>query len=99
MRFLHSADWQLGKSFGRFEPDLRAALGEARFDAIDAIGGIARDEGIGHVIVAGDIFYTDGPTDRTIVQAVSRMERHPCRRWLLPGNHDHARNGGGVSTC
>jgi DNA repair exonuclease SbcCD nuclease subunit len=46
MRFLHSADWQLGKSFGRFEPDLRAALGEARFDAIDAIGGIARDEGI-----------------------------------------------------
>lgn len=94
MRFLHSADWQLGKSFGRFEPDLRAALGEARFDAIDAIGEIARDEGIGHVIVAGDIFDTDGPTDRTIVQAVSRMERHPCRWWLLPGNHDHARNGG-----
>jgi hypothetical protein len=22
------------------------------------------------------------------------MERYPCRWWLLPGNHDHARNGG-----
>ena len=37
MRFLHTADWQLGKPFGRFEPEVRAALGEARFDAIDRI--------------------------------------------------------------
>lgn len=94
MRFLHSADWQLGKSFGRFEPDLRAALGEARFDMIDTIGDLARDAGINHVLVAGDVFDTEWPEDRTIVQAVSRMQRHACRWWLLPGNHDYARNGG-----
>ena len=22
------------------------------------------------------------------------MERYPCHWWLLPGNHDYARNGG-----
>src|SRR3546814_14534573 len=22
------------------------------------------------------------------------MQRYPCRWWLLPGNHDYARNGG-----
>lgn len=28
------------------------------------------------------------------MQAISRMERYPCRWWLLPGDHDIARNGG-----
>lgn len=94
MKFIHTADWQLGKPFGRFEPDVRAALSEARFDAIDAIGKAAVQHGAGHVLVAGDIFDSEGPEDRTIIQAISRMGRHPCRWWLLPGNHDFARNGG-----
>jgi hypothetical protein len=38
VRVLQSADWQLGKAFGCLELDVRAALIEARFDAIDAIG-------------------------------------------------------------
>ena len=94
MKIIHSADWQLGKPFGRFEPDVRAALTEARFDAIDAIGRAAAENGARHVVVAGDIFDTEGPEDRTITQAISRMERHVCQWWLLPGNHDFARNGG-----
>lgn len=94
MRFMHTADWQLGKPFGRFDHDVRAALTEARFDAIDAIGKAAVDNDARHVLVAGDIFDTEGPEDRTIVQAVSRMQRHSCQWWLLPGNHDYARNGG-----
>jgi DNA repair exonuclease SbcCD nuclease subunit len=94
MKFVHTADWQLGKAFGRFDPDIRAALTEARFDAIDTIGAAAGANGIGHVIVAGDIFDSEGPEERTIVQALSRMERHACRWWLLPGNHDFARSGG-----
>ncbi len=94
MRFIHTADWQLGKPFGRFDPDTRAALSEARFDAIDTIGKVAAQHDARHVLVAGDVFDTEGPDERTIVQAVTRMERHPCRWWLLPGNHDFARNGG-----
>lgn len=94
MKIIHSADWQLGKPFGRFTPDVRAALTEARFDAIDAIGRAATQNGAEHVIVAGDIFDTEGPDDRTVIQALSRMGRHDCRWWLLPGNHDYARNGG-----
>lgn len=94
MKIIHSADWQLGKPFGRFEPDVRSALTEARFDAIDVLGQAAAEHGAAHVLVAGDIFDTEGPDDRVIVQAVSRMSRHACRWWLLPGNHDFARNGG-----
>ncbi|WP_237713951.1 metallophosphoesterase family protein [Novosphingobium sp. Rr 2-17] len=91
MKLVHTADWQLGKPYGRFEPEVRAALTEARFDAIDAIGKAATLHGADHVFVAGDVFDTEGPEDRTIVQAISRMERHRCRWWLLPGNHDFAR--------
>lgn len=94
MKIIHSADWQLGKPFGRFDPNVRAALTEARFEAIDALGRAASKQGAQHVIVAGDIFDTEGPEDRTVVQAISRMSRHACRWWLLPGNHDFARNGG-----
>ncbi|GFE93897.1 metallophosphoesterase family protein [Acetobacter persici] len=94
MKFIHSADWQLGKPYGRFEPEVRAGLSEARFDAIDTLGRTAVDHGAQHVVVAGDIFDTEGPEDRTIVQAISRMSRHSCRWWLLPGNHDFARSGG-----
>ena len=42
VRVLHSADCQLGKAFGCLELDVRVALIEARFDAIDAIGQVAR---------------------------------------------------------
>lgn len=94
MKFIHSADWQLGKPFGRFDPDVRGALTEARFEAVDSLGRAAAEHGAQHIIVAGDIFDTEGPEDRTIVQAISRMDRHACRWWLLPGNHDFARNGG-----
>lgn len=94
MRFIHSADWQLGKPFGRFDSETRSALTEARYDAIDAIGKAASASSVKHIVVAGDIFDTEGPTDRTIVQALSRMKRYDCHWWLLPGNHDFSRNGG-----
>ena len=94
MRLIHTADWQLGKPFGRFPQEVRTALGEARFDVIDRIGALARERDAGHVVVAGDVFDSTGPADREIVQAVTRMGRAPCTWWLMPGNHDHARSDG-----
>lgn len=58
VRVLHSADWQLGRAFGRFEPHVRAALIEVRFDAIDVIGQAARTHDTSHVPVDGDVFDT-----------------------------------------
>ena len=94
MRLIHTADWQLGKPFGRFPQEVRTALGEARFDAIDRIGALALERDVAHVVVAGDVFDSTGPADREVVQAVTRMGRASCTWWLLPGNHDHARSDG-----
>lgn len=51
LRLIHTADWQLGKPYGRFDSDVRAALSEARFDAIDAIGKAAAEHDVTHVLV------------------------------------------------
>lgn len=94
VKIIHSADWQLGKPFGRFSQEVRNALSEARLDAIDRLAAVATDVGAPHVLVAGDVFDNVEPGDRIVTQALARMERGRCTWWLMPGNHDHARAGG-----
>ena len=93
-KFVHTADWQLGKPFGRMPDVVRTVLGEARLDVIGAIAGVARAQGIQHVLVAGDVFDNPEPGDRLLRQALSRMRDAGCIWWLLPGNHDYARSEG-----
>jgi DNA repair exonuclease SbcCD nuclease subunit len=94
MRFIHTADWQIGKSFGRFG-DKAEALRGARLDAIEAIGRLAVAEGVDHVLVAGDVFDSETPTNLTLRAPMERMRGFPRVTWhLLPGNHDPHRPGG-----
>lgn len=94
LKIIHTADWQLGKPFGRFPAEVANALSEARLDAIDRLAAAADGEGARHVLVAGDVFDNVDPGDRIVMQALSRMERANVTWWLMPGNHDHARPGG-----
>ena len=94
LRIIHSADWQLGKPFGRFPADVRSALSEARLDVIDRLSGVAAANGARHMLVAGDVFDNVDPGDRVMMQALSRMQRSAATWWLMPGNHDHARADG-----
>lgn len=94
LKIIHTGDWQLGKPFGRFPPEVRAALAEARLDSIDRIAMAAASSRASHVLVAGDVFDNVEPGDRIVMQAMSRMERTQAIWWLMPGNHDHARAGG-----
>ena len=95
MRFIHTSDWQLGKPFGRTSDEARAALHEARLDAIDSLASAARREGASVILVAGDVFDNSEPGDRVFRQALTRMKAADDLRWmLLPGNHDPARADG-----
>ncbi|MBQ0711143.1 DNA repair exonuclease [Ochrobactrum sp. AP1BH01-1] len=94
LKIIHTADWQLGKPFGRFPQEVRSALAEARLDAIDRLGAAAISSGATHIVVAGDVFDNVEPGDRIVTQMLSRMQRASVTWWLMPGNHDHARAGG-----
>ena len=94
MRFIHSADWQIGKVFkqvGDREPVLQAA----RLDVIETIGALAVEQGAEHVLVAGDVYDTDSPKPANLRAPLERMRRFGKVNWhLLPGNHDPHRPQG-----
>ena len=41
--FVHTADWQIGKTFGAFPEEKASVLRHARLDAIDRIAEAARE--------------------------------------------------------
>ena len=89
-KFLHTADWQLGKQFGGFEPDDAALLAKARIDGVRAIAELAAAEQVDGVLVAGDVFDAQTVADKTIHQAFRAMEPYSGSWLILPGNHDAA---------
>lgn len=94
MKFIHSADWQIGKVFKRFGGK-EETLQSARLDAIETLGYLAAAEGVGHVVVAGDVYDNEAPSAVTLRAPLERMRQFPLVTWhLLPGNHDPHRPEG-----
>lgn len=88
-QFIHTADWQLGAPFAGFSSDLSGELKAARRDVIASIAAIARDENVAHVVVAGDVWDSETPSDATLAQPLELMaEADHVTWWLMPGNHD-----------
>ncbi|MEZ5751088.1 MAG: metallophosphoesterase [Paracoccaceae bacterium] len=88
-RFLHSGDLHLGRRFGMLPEDLRGRLIEARHDVLPRLAQAARDHGARDILLAGDTFDTETPSDPVWRQALAAMAADPALRWwILPGNHD-----------
>lgn len=94
-RFIHTADWQIGKAFGGFAAEKQGVLWDARLSAPDRIAEVARAQGAGHVLVAGDVFDSESLPARQVTHLLERLRAHAGLTWhLLPGNHDPDRPGG-----
>ena len=88
-RFIHTADWQIGKVFRFVDGAEMGGLQLARLDAITRIGELAEEHNALHVLVAGDVYDHATPSPRTRNQVIERMRSHASAQWhLLPGNHD-----------
>ncbi len=87
MRFLHTADWQIGmcaKHVGRSGERVR----QERLRAAERVVAAARDGGAEFLLVAGDTFEHNG-VDRASVQRVGDiLARAELPVFLIPGNHD-----------
>ena len=94
-RFIHTADWQIGKVFRFVDDAAMGGLQLARLEAITRIGSLALEHDVRHVLVAGDVYDHGSPSTHLRNQVVERMRAHASVHWhLLPGNHDPYRPNG-----
>lgn len=93
-KFLHTADWQLGKPFQRVADEIkRGRLQNERIACLRRIGGAARDSKASFVLVGGDLFDSPRPLKSTVSQACEAIGAIKTPVLAIPGNHDHGGPG------
>lgn len=91
---LHTADWQIGKPYGRIsDPDKRSRLRQVRLEAIDRIAAAAASSQARAVVVAGDLFDSPTPSPSDVSRVCAAIGRIGCPTVVIPGNHDHGGPG------
>jgi len=88
MRFLHTADWQLGMTRHFLAGDAQPRYSAARRDAVAGLGALAAEVGAEFVVVAGDVFEHNQLAPQVIGQSLEAMRAIGVPVYLLPGNHD-----------
>ncbi|MDB6000078.1 MAG: double-strand break repair protein Mre11 [Rhizobacter sp.] len=89
-RFLHTADWQIGRQYGQFAPEDAVPLAESRLDAIERIAALATDRQVDAVLVAGDVFDAQTVAERTLRRSFNALRGFAGRWIMISGNHDAA---------
>ncbi|OBF57968.1 DNA repair exonuclease [Mycobacterium sp. 852002-50816_SCH5313054-b] len=88
MRFLHTADWQLGMTRHFLAGDAQPRYSAARRDAVAGLGALAAEVGAEFVVVAGDVFEHNQLAPQVVGQSLEAMRAIGIPVYLLPGNHD-----------
>lgn len=87
MRFLHTGDWHIGRS-------IRGRSREEEFaSALDEVVGIATEERVDFVLLAGDIYdqrAVSADADRLVFDGLLRLNSAGIPVVAVPGNHDSA---------
>ena len=89
VKFLHTADWQLGMARHYLGHDAQARFSGARLDVIEQMARLAVDEQCEFAVVCGDVFESNQVQRQVIVRAFEKLAAFPqLNFFLLPGNHD-----------
>ena len=94
MRFLHTADWHVGKPLrGRSRADEHAR-------ALDQVAAVAVAARVDAVLVAGDVFDSPAPppeAEKLVYDFLARLLRERIACVVIAGNHDHPRKLGALA--
>ncbi|TMA53640.1 MAG: exonuclease SbcCD subunit D [Deltaproteobacteria bacterium] len=94
MRLLHTGDWHVGRTIrGR-------SRAEEFADALREVVGIAREEAVDAVLLAGDVYDHRSPTpeaDALVFEALVRLYEASIPVVAIPGNHDAASRLGALA--
>jgi len=95
MRFLHTADWHVGKPLrGRSRMDELAA-------AVAQVADVAIDRKVDAVLVAGDVFDSPAPppeAEKLVYDFLARLVSERIACVLIAGNHDHPKKLGALAS-
>ena len=95
MRFLHTADWHIGKPLrGRSRMDEYAK-------ALDQVAAIAKDKEVDAVLMAGDVFDSPAPppeAEKLVYNFLAKLVSDRIQCVLIAGNHDHPRKLDALAT-
>jgi DNA repair exonuclease SbcCD nuclease subunit len=89
-KFLHTADWQIGRQYTTFPEDDAVPLAEARLAAVERLAQLANEHQVDAVLVAGDVFDLQTVSERTVRQMFLAMQGYVGPWVLISGNHDAA---------
>ncbi|GAS96732.1 DNA repair exonuclease SbcD [Mycolicibacterium canariasense] len=91
MRFIHTADWQLGMTrhfLNAGGADAQHRYSAARREAVAGLGALAAETGAEFVVVAGDVFEHNQLAPAEVSKSLEAMRAIGVPVYLLPGNHD-----------
>ncbi|HVO09637.1 MAG TPA: exonuclease SbcCD subunit D [Vicinamibacteria bacterium] len=94
MRFLHTADWHVGKTLrGRSRLDEQA-------EALEEVARVVTEAKVDAVLVAGDVFDSPAPppeAEKLVYDFLARLLASRTACVIIAGNHDHPRKLGALS--
>jgi len=90
MKFIHTADWQIGMTFLGFKEKSRNAMEDDRIEVIEAIGDYTNNpsNGIDFVLVCGDMFETPRVSETLVKKTFKKIERIKKPVYVIAGNHE-----------
>lgn len=90
MKFIHTADWQIGMVFQGFKEKTRIMMDEDRLEVIDTIAKHANDaaNGIDFVLVCGDMFDTPRVSEALVKKTFTKIGRIEKPVYVIAGNHE-----------
>lgn len=88
VRFLHTADWQLGMTRRFLGSDSQAVYTADRLAAVARLGELASSHGARFIVVAGDAFEDNAVPRSVVLRAAEVLAGFDVPVLVLPGNHD-----------
>src|SRR2546430_169148 len=86
VKFLHTADWHVGKTLkGRDRLDEQKAV-------LAEIAGLVEASQVDAILVAGDVYDSSAPSapaQNLVIQTLLRMRQAGAEVIVIAGNHDH----------
>jgi len=88
IRFLHTADWQLGMTRHFLDGEAQPRYSADRLEAVAQMGRVAAEQGCAFVLVCGDVFETNLVGRQVVHRTLDALRGFTVPVYLLPGNHD-----------